>query len=80
YVSPLGIIVWTQVPSEHQVEYYQLFRSLESQKGVKSVNPIMTIDLKGSRSELDLTKFWRFGSKGWTTDRENLSLSDYFDV
>ncbi|MFW9861556.1 MAG: MarR family transcriptional regulator [Candidatus Thorarchaeota archaeon] len=80
FVSPLGIIVWAQVPSEHQVEYYQLFRSLESHKGVKSVNPIMTIDLKGSRSELDLTKFWRFGSKGWTTERERLNLSDYFDV
>jgi hypothetical protein len=80
YVSPLGIIVWAQVPSEHQVEYYQLFRSLESHKGVKSVNPIMTIDLKGSRSELDLTKFWEFGSSGWTTERERLNLTDYFDL
>jgi hypothetical protein len=80
YLSPLGIIVWAQVPSEHQVEYYQLFRSLESHKGVKSVNPIMTIDLKGSRSELDLTKFMRFGSSGWTVDRDQLDLSGYFDV
>jgi hypothetical protein len=80
FLSPLGVIVWAQVPSEHQVEYYQLFRSLESHKGVKSVNPIMTIDLKGSRSELDLTKFWRFGSSGWTVDRDQLDLSGYFDV
>lgn len=80
YVSPLGIIVWAQVPSEHQVEYYQLFRSLESHKGVTSVNPIMTIDLKGSRSELDLTKFWKFGPGGWTTERDRLNLSGYFDI
>jgi hypothetical protein len=40
----------------------------------------MTIDLKGSRSELDLTKFWKFGSSGWTVDRNQLDLSGYFDV
>jgi hypothetical protein len=44
------------------------------------VNPIMTIDLKGSRSELDLTKFWKFGPGGWTTERDRLNLSGYFDI
>ncbi|MHA2355580.1 MAG: AsnC family protein [Candidatus Thorarchaeota archaeon] len=80
YLSQLGIILWAQVPGEQQVEYYQHFRALESHKGIKSVNPIMTINLKGSRSELDMIKEWKFGSNGWTVNRRQLSLEGYFDV
>ncbi len=80
YLSQLGIIIWAQVPGDQQVEYYQLFRALEPHKGVKSVNPIMTINLKGSRSELDMIKDWKFGSSGWNVDRRQLSLDGYFEV
>jgi len=80
YLSQLGIIIWAQVPGDQQVEYYQLFRALEPLKGVKSVNPIMTINLKGSRSELDMIKDWKFGLSGWSVDKRQLSLEGHFDV
>jgi DNA-binding Lrp family transcriptional regulator len=78
FLSPRGIIIWTQVPSNQQVEYYQAFRSLEDCNGVDSVQPIMTIFLKGSRSELDFTQRWKFGSNGWTCDRSLLDFAGSF--
>ncbi len=78
YLSARGIILWVQVPSHQQVEYYRAFRALEEFEGVRSVQPIMTILLKGSRSELDFVRYWKFGSKGWTVDPELLNLGSYF--
>ncbi|MFX1367276.1 MAG: winged helix-turn-helix transcriptional regulator [Promethearchaeota archaeon] len=77
FISPRGIIVWAQVPSSQQVEYYQLFRSLEENAGVKSVQPIMTLLQMGSRSEFDFVKYWRYGDQGWTIDSEALNPSPY---
>ena len=77
FVSNRGIIVWAQVPSNQQVEYYQLFRSLENNSGVRSVQPIMTLLQRGSRSDFDLIKNWKYGSQGWTTDPEALNPSPY---
>jgi hypothetical protein len=78
YLSNKGIVVWAQVPGNQQVEYYQMFRSLENLEGVHSVQPIMTILLKGSRSERDLIHEWKFGSQGWTVDAEFLNLASCF--
>ncbi|MFW9800557.1 MAG: hypothetical protein ACFFD9_08980 [Candidatus Thorarchaeota archaeon] len=78
FLSSRGIIVWAQVPSHHQVEYYRMFRSLENLEGVDSVQPIMTIMLKGSRSELDFVRLWKFGSRGWTVDSDLLDLASCF--
>ncbi|MFX0107386.1 MAG: hypothetical protein ACFE7R_03815 [Candidatus Hodarchaeota archaeon] len=77
FLSSQGIIIWAQVPSNQQVEYYQLFRTLEDCSGIQSVHPIMTIKQHGSRSELDLTKFWRYGSEGWMADSSMLDLTTY---
>ncbi len=76
-VTSNGIIVWLRVPSKHQVDYYQNFRSLEKHKGVDRVNPIMTIGMKGSRSILDLTKNLHFSKQGWIASPESFSLSNY---
>lgn len=78
FLSSRGIIVWTQVPSHQQVEYYRMFRSLEHLDEVHSVQPIMTIMLKGSRSELDFVRLWKFGPRGWTVDPELLDLASCF--
>jgi hypothetical protein len=77
YLSQRGIIVWAHVPSSHQVEYYQLFRSLEGEPGVRSVQPIMTLLPKGSRSELDLIQNWSYGNQGWQAESESLDLTNY---
>lgn len=78
YLSTRGIILWAQVPSQQQVEYYRMFRSLESYEEVQSVQPIMTILLKGSRSELDFVHYWKFRSNGWTVDPRHLELDSCF--
>lgn len=77
FVSPRGLIVWIQVPSQHQVEYYQYFRALERNPGVESVLPIMTLVQKGSRSMLDLTHRWKLEDDFWYVDPEDLDLATY---
>ncbi|MHA1576973.1 MAG: hypothetical protein ACTSU3_06395 [Candidatus Thorarchaeota archaeon] len=76
-VTSKGIIVWIQVPSAHQVDYYKVFRSIEENDGVTSVLPIMTIMQKGSRSVGDLVKYWTFGRNGWMLNPEIGDLADY---
>jgi DNA-binding Lrp family transcriptional regulator len=77
FVSHRGILVWAQVPSNQQVEYYQLFRSLENNAGVKSVQPIMTLLQRGSKSEFYLIKDWKYGNQGWTVEPDALNPSPY---
>ena len=79
YLSDRGIIVWTMTPGEHQVEYYQLFRALEHQPGVSSVQPIMTIRQQGSRSMLDLTKNISLNNGIWSVDEEDVDISKYME-
>jgi len=79
YVSSKGIIIWINVPSVNQVEYYQAFRALEQTDGVTAVNPIMTITRVGSRSMLDLTRNWSFGPRGWSVDPDRLDLTQYLE-
>jgi hypothetical protein len=76
-VSDRGIILWTLIPGYHQVEYYKLFRNLETHPGVKSVESIMTISRKGSKSILDLTAELEFGKSGFTTHPTNLDITQY---
>lgn len=77
YLSQKGIILWAHVPSNHQVDYYQLFRSLAENPGVESVQPIMTLLPKGSQSELELIKNWKYRKHGWTADPMSLDLTNY---
>ncbi len=77
FVSPRGIILWFSLPSYHQVEYYQLFRSLEEHAGVKSVKSIMTIRQKGSRSILDLVDSWSFSQGRYSMPLSALNLAKY---
>lgn len=79
YLSTRGIIVWTMTPGEHQVEYYQLFRALEQQPGVQSVNPIMTISYRGSKSMIDLTRNMTYQNGKWSATLEDIELEPYFD-
>ena len=79
YISSRGIIVWTMTPGEHQVEYYQLFRALEQKPGVDSVNPIMTISQRGSKSMLDLTRNMTYQNGRWSVDPEDIDISPYMD-
>ncbi len=79
YLSSRGIIVWTMTPGEHQVEYYQLFRALEQKPGVYSVNPIMTISQRGSKSMLDLTRNMTYQNGRWSVDSEDIDISPYMD-
>jgi len=78
YQSDQGVIVWAQVPAKHQVEYYQAFRSLEQNEGVWSVNPIMTIAQKGSRTMLDIAREWNYSDGTWHVPSHDLDLADYF--
>jgi hypothetical protein len=64
-------------PGPHQVEYYQMFRSLEQNPGVEKVQPIMTIAQSGSRSMMDLTKNLTYESGIWSTRPEDVDLTDY---
>ncbi|MDF1538814.1 MAG: winged helix-turn-helix transcriptional regulator [Candidatus Thorarchaeota archaeon] len=77
FVSPRGVILWPSVPGPHQVEYYQMLRSLEEQSGVSSVQSIMTITQKGSRSILDLANSWKYTKNGYTAPPEALDLTRY---
>lgn len=77
FVSSRGIIFWIQVPSQHQVEYYQYFRSLERMPGVESVQPIMTLVQMGSRSMLDLARHWKAENDFWYVEPEDLDLVSY---
>jgi len=77
FVSSRGVILWIQVPSQHQVEYYQYFRSLEHKRGVESVLPIMTLVQKGSRSMLDLARHWKREDDFWYVDTDDLDLASY---
>ncbi|MBD3408018.1 MAG: hypothetical protein GF411_18000 [Candidatus Lokiarchaeota archaeon] len=79
YLSDRGIVVWIQVPGYHQVDYYQLMRNLEQYEGVESVESIMTLKQKGSRSTLDLLKHWEKKNDRWTTNPESLDLSQYIN-
>ncbi len=74
YLSSRGIILWIHVPSTYQVEYFQLFKSLETLDGVQSVNALVTLTPPGSRSMLDLEKNWKYSPQGWYVDPEQLNL------
>ena len=77
FTSDKGIIVWTSVPSYHQVDYYQLFRSLQTKSGIKSVQPIMTLQSRGSRQMYDFIKLWDKKSEGWSIDPNDLDLTQF---
>ena len=79
YSSSRGIIVWTMTPGDQQVEYYQLFRALEQKPGVQSVNPIMTISYRGSKSMFDLTRNMDYQNGKWQIDSEIIELEPYFE-
>ena len=80
YLSSRGIVVWTLCPGEHQVEYYQLFRALEKKPGVHSVNPIMTISQRGSKSMFDLTRNMAYQNGRWSVDPEDIDISSYMEL
>ncbi|MFX1484907.1 MAG: Lrp/AsnC family transcriptional regulator [Promethearchaeota archaeon] len=77
FVSPRGVILWPSVPGSHQVEYYQMLRALEEQQGVSSVQSIMTITQKGSRSILDLAANWKYTKNGYTVFPDELDLTSF---
>jgi DNA-binding Lrp family transcriptional regulator len=79
YLSSRGIIVWAKVPGSLQVEYYQLFRALEQKPGVNSVQSIMTISQRGSKSMLDLTRDLAYIDGHWSVERENLDIGNFID-
>jgi hypothetical protein len=79
YLSSRGIVVWTMTPGNHQVEYYQLFRALEEKPGVQSVNPIMTISYKGSKSMFDLTRNLDYENGKWLVEPEDVEMEPYFE-
>jgi len=79
YLSTRGIVVWTMTPGDHQVEYYQLFRALEQKPGVQSVNPIMTISYRGSRSMYDLTKNLSYENARWSIEPEDVEIDSYME-
>jgi DNA-binding Lrp family transcriptional regulator len=77
YLSARGIIVWTSVPANHQVEYYQVFRALQQMSGVEVVQPIMTISRSGSRSTIDLTRNWDYEMGVWSVKPNEVDLREY---
>lgn len=79
YLSTRGIVVWTMTPGEHQVEYYQLFRALEQKPGVQSVNPIMTISYRGSKSMIDLRRNMTYQNGKWSANPEDIEMESYFE-
>ena len=79
YLSSRGIIVWTMTPGDHQVEYYQLFRALEQKPGVQSVNPILTISMRGSRSMFDLTRNLPYQNGKWEINPEDIEIDQYME-
>jgi hypothetical protein len=77
YSSNKGILLWIQVPSQQQVDYYQMFRSLEKKKGVKSVQSIMTIVQKGTRTMHELVSYWDHRRNQWSVPPRELDLGAY---
>jgi hypothetical protein len=77
YSSNKGILLWIQVPSQHQVDYYQMFRSLEKKKGVKSVQSIMTIVQKGTKTMHELVHYWDYRRDQWSVPPRELDLGAY---
>jgi DNA-binding Lrp family transcriptional regulator len=77
YLSARGIIVWTSVPADHQVEYYQVFRALQQMSGVEVVQPIMTISQRGSRSTIDLTRNWEYRDGVWSVKPDEVDLRHF---
>ena len=77
YISNKGILVWIQVPSHQQVDYYQAFRSLEKETGVKSVQSIMTIVQKGTRAMHELMYYWDHRRNQWSVPLRDLDLGAY---
>lgn len=77
YLSSRGVIIWTMTPGPHQVEYYQMFRTLEQNPGVEKVHPIMTIAQMGSKSMMDLTRNLTYEFGSWSIRPENVDLTDY---
>jgi len=80
YLSSRGIIVWTMCPGTHQVEYYQLFRALEKKSGIHSVNPIMTISHRGSKSMFDLTRDLKYEKGRWSVPPEDVDITPYIEL
>jgi DNA-binding Lrp family transcriptional regulator len=80
YLSARGIIVWTSVPANQQVEYYQVFRALQQMSGVDMVQPIMTISQRGSRATMDLTKNWVYEDGVWSVKPEEVNLRQYLPI
>ncbi len=80
YLSSRGILVWTMCPGDHQVEYYQLFRALEKKPGVHSVNPIMTISQRGSKSMFDLTRNLTYQNGHWSVGPEDIDINSYMEL
>lgn len=79
YLSLRGIIVWTLIPENHQVEYYRLFRALEQKPGVDSVQPIMTISHRGSKLMLDLTRDLAYTDGRWSIESESVDIGNYLE-
>jgi len=77
YTSNKGILVWIQVPSQQQVDYYRMFRSLEKKKGVKSVQSIMTIVQKGTKTMHELVHYWDHRRNQWSVPPRDLDLGAY---
>ncbi|MFW9768959.1 MAG: winged helix-turn-helix transcriptional regulator [Candidatus Thorarchaeota archaeon] len=75
YLSNRGIVLWTMTPGNHQVDYYQLFRTLEENPGVEKVHPIMTIAQGGSKTVLDLTRKLRLESGRWNIKIDDVDLT-----
>ncbi|MHA1770615.1 MAG: hypothetical protein ACTSYL_09555 [Candidatus Thorarchaeota archaeon] len=77
YLSNKGIILWLSAPAEHQVEYYQIFRSLADQDGVTSVTPLMAVGPSGSRSMDNIGQFISSARDDWAVEPHSLDLSRY---
>jgi hypothetical protein len=77
YASNRGILLWVQVPSQQQVDYYQMFRSLEKKNGVNSVQSIMTIAQKGTKTMHELVRYWDYRRNQWSVPSGDLDLGAY---
>ncbi len=77
YLSDKGIILWLSTPAEHQVQYYRIFQSLESQDGVSAVNPIMTTGSIGTRSMDDIVQYMDPAHDRWVLEPDYLDLTRY---
>jgi len=77
YSSNKGILLWIQVPSQQQVDYYRMFRSLEKKNGVKSVQSIMTIVQKGTKTMHELVHYWDHRRNQWSVPLGELDLGAY---